>query len=138
MLFLYFFIKGNSNVKGYLNYIIINYIISLLLLVGIIFSNTILLLVGVLGKCYFFPFLFVSLIVVFNTSYFFLIIDLISKFSLLIVLILVNLNGFSSLGYTLIFFNLLIIVFYIKFIFSIKHLIFISSFMFFIFLFLFS
>ena len=86
MLFLYFFIKGNSNVKGYLNYVIINYIIGLLLLVGIIFSNTILLLVGVLGKCYFFPFLLVSLIVVFNASYFFLFIDLISKFSLLVVL----------------------------------------------------
>lgn len=130
MLLSLFFIIGNSVYRGLLNYLIINCIISILIINGIIFCNSLFFIVGLYGKIGYFPFIIIIIFIYNSSSYLFLIMDLINKWTYINILITVfNISiFFISQDYLLIILNYIVIVFLIKFIISIKHLFIISSF----------
>ena len=129
MLLTFFFIIGSSVCRGLFNYLILNGILSISLILGILLSNYLLFILGCFGKIGYFPFLFVLASLWYCSSYLFLMIDLINKWAylgsfLVIFHLYILLNSFSY-WFTLIHF--LILMFFIKLILTIKHLILISS-----------
>jgi len=79
MLLAIFFIIGTAIFRGLLNYIIINAILSIGLISGIYMSNSLLLIISCYGKVGYYPFFLVLSMLFYNTSYLFILFDLINK-----------------------------------------------------------
>ena len=79
MLLAIFFIIGTSIFRGLLNYLIINAILSIGLIIGILMSNSLLLIISCYGKVGYYPFFLVLSMLFYNTSYLFILFDLINK-----------------------------------------------------------
>ena len=134
MLLLVFFIMGTSIYRGLLNYLILNGWLSILLIIGILYSNSIFLILAIFGKIGYYPFFLLISFLYYCSSYLFIIFDLINKLSYFTSFIMIlNISIFiSNFDLWLIIVNFIISIFFIKFIISIKHTIFISSFILFI------
>ncbi len=134
MLLFLFFIIGTSIYRGLLNYLIINGWLSILLIVGILLSNSIFLILAIFGKIGYYPFFLLISFLYYCSSYLFIIFDLINKLSYFTSFIMIlNISIFiSNFDLWLILVNFIISIFFIKFIISIKHTIFISSFILFL------
>lgn len=139
MVLLILFLIGNSIWRGCLTYLLMNSIISVFLFIGILMSNSLIFLLSCFGKIGNFPLFCVIAYFYFCASYIFLIYDIISKFSyfLSIFVILNHSIFFHSYDYWFLFINFLFIQLFIKFLFSIKHLILISSILLFLIVYLF-
>ena len=129
MLLTIFFIISTSVCRGLFNYLILNGILSISLILGLLLSNSLFFILACFGKIGYFPFLLVLASLWYSSSYLFLMIDLINKWAyfgsfLVIFHLYILLNSFSY-WFTLIHF--LILMFFIKLILTIKHLILISS-----------
>ena len=79
MLLAIFFIIGTAIFRGSLNYIIINAILSIGSISGIYMSNSLLLIISCYGKVGYYPFFSVLSMLFYNTSYLFILFDLINK-----------------------------------------------------------
>ena len=79
MLLAIFFIIGTAIFRGLLNYIILNAILSIGLIIGILMSNSLLLIISCYGKVGFYPFFLLVSILFFNSSFLFILFDLILK-----------------------------------------------------------
>ena len=134
MLLLIFFIIGTSIYRGLLNYLILNAWLSILLIIGILLSNSIFLILAIFGKIGYYPFFLLIAFLYYCSSYLFIIFDILNKLSYFTSFILIlNICIFiSNFDIWLILLNFIISIFFIKFIISIKHTIFISSFILFI------
>ena len=108
----------------------LNGILSLWLILGILVSNS-LFIFSCFGKIGCFPFFLVLFLLWYCSSYIFLIFDLINKFgyfgSFLVIFHLSIFFNFISSSYFFIVINLFILIFFIKFLLSIKQIILISS-----------
>jgi len=138
MLLAIFFIIGTAIFRGSLNYIIINAILSIGLISAILMSNSLLLIISCYGKVGYYPFFLVLSMLFYNTSYLFILFDLINKlayFSSFTLILNVSIF-FRCSEYWLVLINLMIIISSIRLISSIKHIIFISSYLLFIFIYL--
>ena len=138
MLLAIFFIIGTSIFRGSLNYLIINAILSIGSIIGILMSNSLLLIISCYGKVGYYPFFSVLSMLFYNTSYLFILFDLINKwayFSSFTLILNVSIF-FRCSEYWLVLINLMIIISSIRLISSIKHIIFISSYLLFIFIYL--
>jgi hypothetical protein len=134
MLLLVFFIIGISIYRGLFNYLILNGWLSILLIIGILLSNSIFLILAIFGKIGYYPFFLLISFLYYCPSYLSIIFDLINKLSYFTSFIMIlNISIFiSNFDLWLILVNFIISIFFIKFIISIKHTIFISSFILFI------
>ncbi len=74
-----FVIVVPSILCGSLSYLIINAILSIGSIIGILMSNSLLLIIRCYGKVGYYPFFSVLSMLFYNTSYLFIIIDLINK-----------------------------------------------------------
>ena len=138
MLLAIFFIIGTAIFRGSLNYIIINAILSIGSISGIYMSNSLLLIISCYGKVGYYPFFSVLSMLFYNTSYLFILFDLINKrayFSSFTLILNVSIF-FRCSEYWLVLINLMIIISSVRLISSIKHIIFISSYLLFIFIYL--
>ena len=138
MLLAIFFIIGTAIFRGSLNYIIINAILSIGSISAILMSNSLLLIISCYGKVGYYPFFSVLSMLFYNTSYLFILFDLINKlayFSSFTLILNVSIF-FRCSEYWLVLINLMIIISSIRLISSIKHIIFISSYLLFIFIYL--
>ena len=138
MLLAIFFIIGTAIFRGSLNYIIINAILSIGSISSIYMSNSLLLIISCYGKVGYYPFFLVLSMLFYNTSYLFILFDLINKrayFSSFTLILNVSIF-FRCSEYWLVLINLMIIISSIRLISSIKHIIFISSYLLFIFIYL--
>ncbi len=79
MLLAIFFIIGTSIFRGSLNYLIINAILSIGSIIGILMSNSLLLIICCYGKVVYYPFFSVLSMLCYSTSYVFVLFDLINK-----------------------------------------------------------
>ena len=138
MLLAIFFIIGTAIFRGSLNYIIINAILSIGSISSIYMSNSLLLIISCYGKVGYYPFFSVLSMLFYNTSYLFILFDLINKrayFSSFTLILNVSIF-FRCSEYWLVLINLMIIISSVRLISSIKHIIFISSYLLFIFIYL--
>ncbi len=138
MLLAIFFIIGTAIFRGSLNYSIINAILSIGSIISILMSNSILLMISCYGKVGYYPFFSVLSMLFYNSSYLFILFDLINKwayFSSFTLILNVSIF-FRCSEYWLVLTNLMIIISSIRIISSIKHIIFISSYLLFIFIYL--
>jgi len=138
MLLAIFFIIGTAIFRGSLNYIIINAILSIGSISAILMSNSLLLIISCYGKVGYYPFFSLLSMLFYNTSYLFILFDLINKlayFSSFTLILNVSIF-FRCSEYWLVLINLMIIISSIRLISSIKHIIFISSYLLFIFIYL--
>ena len=113
--------------KGLLVYVFINNIISITLISSLLLSNNYLLLISLLGKLGFYPFIFLFVIFIYNCSFGFLLIELINKwliFSALLICCSIQLYYYC---FFLLFINYYCIINIIRSSNSFKHLLFISS-----------
>ena len=138
MLLAVFFIIGTTIFRGSLNYLIMNAILSIGSIIGIVMSNSLLLIISCYGKVGYYPFFLILSMLFYNTSYLFILFDLINKWAYFSSLILVlNVSIFFRCSeYWLVLINLMIIISSIRIISSIKHIIFISSYLLFIFIYI--
>lgn len=130
MLLLVFFIVGTSIYRGLLNYLILNGWLSISSITGILYSNSIFLISAIFGKIGYYPsFSSVSLLY-YRSSYLSIILDFLNKLSYFISFItLLNINIYNSnFDLWLISINFIISILFMKLTISIKHTIFISSF----------
>ena len=129
MLLILFFIIDNSIWRGIINYLIMNSILSIVLILGILITNYLLIIIGCFGKVGYFPFFLVYSYIIFSCSYLFLIYNLFNKVAYLCsLLVIFNISiFFNSFNYWLILISLIIILSVIKFLGTIKHSIWISS-----------
>ena len=79
MLLAIFFIIGTSIFRGLLNYLIMNAIITIGLIIGILMCNSLLLNISCYGKVGYYPFFLLLSILFYNSSYLFILFDLINK-----------------------------------------------------------
>ncbi len=79
MLLAIFFIIGTAIFRGLLNYLIMNAILSIGLIIGILMSNSLLLIISCFGKVGYYPFFLVVSMLFYNSSYLFILFDLINK-----------------------------------------------------------
>lgn len=138
MLLAIFFIISTAIFRGSLNYIIINAILSIGSISSIYMSNSLLLIISCYGKVGYYPFFSVLSMLFYNTSYLFILFDLINKrayFSSFTLILNVSIF-FRCSEYWLVLINLMIIISSVRLISSIKHIIFISSYLLFIFIYL--
>ena len=75
MLLTIFFIIGSSVCRGLFNYLILNGILSISLILGILFSNSLFFILACFGKIGYFPFFLVLACLWYCSSYLFLMID---------------------------------------------------------------
>jgi len=137
MLLTIFIINGSSVWRGLLNYLMMNGIISIWLIIGILLSNSLFFILGSLGKVGYFPFYIVLGYQYYSSSYIWMIYDLMNKwayFGSLVFIIHHSTSLLMNFGDWFVLMNLLIIIFFIKFVLSIKHLILISSLQLFLFI----
>ena len=138
MLLAIFFILGTTIFRGSLNYLIINAILSIGSIIGILMSNSLLITISCYGKVGYYPFFLVLSMLFYNTSYLFILFDLINKrayFSSFTLILNVAIF-FRCSEYWIVLINLMIAISSIRLITSIKHIIFISSYLLFIFIYL--
>ena len=138
MLLAIFFIIGTAIFRGLLNYLIMNAILSIGSITSLLMKNSLLLIISCYGKLGYYPFFSVLSMLFYNTSYLYIIFDLINKWAYFSSFTL-TLNAsifFRCSEYILVLINLMIIIFYVCLISSIKHIIFISSYLLFIFVYL--
>jgi len=83
MLLIIFFILDNSIWRGILTYFIMNAIPSILLIIGILMSNSLFSLIGCFGKIGYFPFFLVLAYLLFSTPYLFSMLDIFNKWAYL-------------------------------------------------------
>ena len=123
------FIQDNSVWRGILAYLILNASISIFLLIGLVFSNSLFFLIGIYGKIGFFPFFLLYSNLLFSASYLFFLIDVITKWAYLISFILIFNEGifYVTFGFWLVIINLIAVTLVIRMILSIKHLLLLSS-----------
>ena len=136
MLLTIFIINGSSVWRGLLNYLMMNGIISIWLIIGILLSNSLFFILGSLGKVGYFPYYIVLGYQYYSSSYVWMIFDLMNKWAYFgsLIIIIHYYICLLNFGDWFVFKNLLIIIFFIKFILSIKHLILISSLQLFLFI----
>ena len=79
MLLAIFFIIGTAIFRGLLNYLIMNAILSIGLITSLLISNNLLLIISCYGKVGYYPFFLVLSMLFYNTSYLYIIFDLINK-----------------------------------------------------------
>ena len=79
MLLALYFIIGTAIYRGLMNYLIMNAILSVGLIVGIIMSNILLLVVSCYGKVGYYPSIIVVSLLYYSCSYIFIVFDLINK-----------------------------------------------------------
>jgi len=79
MLLAIFFIIGTAIFRGFMNYLIMNAILSIGLIIGILMSNSLLLIISCFGKVGYYPFFLVVSMLFYNSSYLFILFDLINK-----------------------------------------------------------
>lgn len=130
MLLLFFFIINSSLLRGLLNYLILNGWLGLLFIISLFFSNSMLLFLTTYGKIGYYPFFLIVSYIYHCSSYKFIIFDLLNKLSY-ISLFFLSFNFtliISTFDLWLIIINLLISTFFIKLIISIKHCLFIGTF----------
>ena len=138
MLLAIFFIIGTAIFRGLLNYLIMNAILSIGSITSLLMSNSLLLIISCYGKIGYYPFFSILSMLFYNTSYLYIIFDLINKwayFSSFTLILNVSIF-FRCSEYILVLINLMIIISSIRLISSIKHIIFISSYLLFIFIYL--
>lgn len=125
----YLFIIGNSLYRGLISYFIINSIISIWLLIAIISSNSFLFILSLYSKLGYFPFILIYLVIINSSSFIFIFIDIIFKWCYINALINWNNINISNLitDSLLLIINLFFITLITWFLFSIKHILFISS-----------
>ena len=143
----YLSINSNTNVIfkaiefmffTFLNYLIMNAILSIGSITSPLISNSLLLIISCYGKVGYYPFFSVLSMLFYNTSYLFILFDLINKrayFSSFTLILNVSIF-FRCSEYWLVLINLMIIISSVRLISSIKHIIFISSYLLFIFIYL--
>ena len=129
---------GTAMFRGLLNYLIMNAILSIGSITGLSMSNSLLLIISCYGKVGYYPFFSVLSMLFYNTSYLYIIFDLINKWAYFSSFTLIlNVSIFYRCSeYWLVLINLMIIISSIRLISSIKHIIFISSYLLFIFIYL--
>ena len=81
MLLAIFFIIGTAIFRGSLNYLIMNAILSIGLVTSLLMSNSLLLIISCYGKVGYYPFFSVLSMLFYNTSYLYIIFDLINKWA---------------------------------------------------------
>jgi len=130
MLPLSFSVIGTSINRGLFNYIILNGWTSILLVIGILLSNSIFSTLAIFGKIGYYPFFSLISFLYYCSSYLSIIFDLVNKLSYFTSFIMIlNINLYiCNFDLWLILVNFIISLFFIKFIIPIKHTIFISSF----------
>ena len=79
MLLAIFFIIGTGIFRGSLNYLTMNAILSIGLIIGILMSNSLLLIISCYGKVGYYPFFSVVSMLFYNSSYLFILFDLLNK-----------------------------------------------------------
>jgi len=122
MLLTIHFIIDCSIHRGLFNYLILNSILGIWLMIGILFGNSIFYILGVFGKIGYFPFFLILCSVWYYSSYVFLIYDLINKWAYWFCFLMIFI-----ISYWFILFNFLILMLLIKLMVSIKQLLLISS-----------
>ena len=133
-----FFIIGTALFRGSWHYLIMNAIISIGSLLGILYYDSLLSIISCYGKIGYYPFFLVLSLFYYNSSYLFIWFDLINKrayFSSFILIINSSIY-FRCEEFWLVCINLMIIISFICLISSIKHIILISSYLLFIYLYL--
>jgi hypothetical protein len=130
MVLFLFFIIGSSVYRGALNYLILNGWLSILLVLGILISNSIFLILAIYGKIGYYPFFLLLAFLYHCSSFKFILLDLVNKITYFASFVIIfNLSMyFSTFDLWLLLFNLIVSLFFIKFMVSIKHAIFLSSF----------
>lgn len=138
MLLAVLFIIGISIYRGMLNYLTINAILSIGLIIGILMCNSLLLIFNCYGKVGYYPFFLYYFILLINSSFFYLLLDLLNKIAYInSFIVILDFNSYSrSSEYVLVLINIFIVFFFIRIINSIKHIILISSYLLFIFIYI--
>ena len=137
MLLTIFIIIGSSVWRGLLNYLMLNGILSIWLIIGILLSNSLFFIFGCFGKVGYFPSFLVLGYQYYSSSYLWMVFDPMNKwayFGSFISIIHLSISLFMNFGYWFVLVNFLIIIFFVKFVLSIKHLILISSLQLFLFI----
>jgi len=120
----------NASIEYYywlFNYRLFNGFINIFFIIGLIIINGLFFIISLFGKLGFFPFLLALVSIISCCSYLFSLFDLINKFVYFgSFLVIFNLSFFFN-NYFLLFLNLFIILFGIKFIPSIKIITLVSS-----------
>ena len=81
MLLAIFFIIGTAIFRGLLNYLIMNAILSIGSITSLLMSNSLLLIISCYGKVGYYPFFSVLSMLFYNTSYLYIIFDLMQQLS---------------------------------------------------------
>ena len=79
MLLAIFFIIGTAIFRGLINYLIMNAILSIGSITSLLMSNSLLSIISCYGKVGYYPFFSVLSMLFYNTSYLYIIFDLINK-----------------------------------------------------------
>ena len=79
MLLAIFFIIGTAIFRGSLNYLIMNAILTIGLIISILMSNSLLFLISCYGKVGYYPFFSIVSMLFYNSTYLFILFDLINK-----------------------------------------------------------
>jgi len=132
LLLFYDFSFVSSSLSSFLNWLIYNFLNSIILINGIVLSNSLFIIFVLFSKVGFFPFFVILVYIWFCVSYLFLIFDLMNKlfyFGFSVCLIHID-NYLNDFDFYLVLLNLVCILFMLQFIISIKHVVIISSFIF--------
>ena len=126
-----FFIVSIAVFRGLLNYLILNLVISISFVLGIVTCNSLLCIISCYGKVGYYPFFLLLVMLYYNTSNLFILFDLINKWAYISVfeLVLNECLFWRCSELWLVLLNLIIVVFFIRLITSIKHIVFISSYL---------
>jgi len=119
-------------VSSLFNWLIYNFMNSIILINGIVLSNSLFIILVLFSKVGYFPFFVILVYIWFCVSYFFLIYDLMNKlfyFGISVCLIHID-NYLNDFDLYLVLLNLVCILFLLQFVISIKHVVIISSFIF--------
>ena len=130
MLLTILIIIGSPVWRGLSNYLILNGMISIWLIIGILFSNSLFFLFGCLAKVGYFPFSLLLSYQYYLCGYNWIIFDLLNKISYLnafVISIHSPTSIIANFGSIFVLVNFMMIMFFVKFVLCIKHVIFISS-----------
>ena len=130
MLLTILIIIGSPVWRGLLNYLMLNGMISIWLIIGILFSNLLFFLFGCLAKVGYFPFCLLLSYQYYLCGYNWIVFDLLNKisyFNAFIITIHFCTLIIANFGLIFVLVNFMIIMFFVKFVLCIKHVIFISS-----------
>ena len=128
MLLTILIIIGSPVWRGLSNYLILNGMISIWLIIGILFSNSLFFLFGCLAKVGYFPFSLLLSYQYYLCGYNWIIFDLLNKISYLnafVISIHSPTSIIANFGSIFVLVNFMMIMFFVKFVLCIKHVIFI-------------